>query len=87
MPQIRLSWSPNPASQLVHAYEVWEQLNDGAFNLRATVSAPEHVYTPNAGLLRWKVRAVNLVGVSGFSPIAEGPTLPTSPGEITVEVV
>jgi hypothetical protein len=86
MPPIRLSWTPNPESQLVHAYHVFE-LSAGNWNFLASTPVPEYVYTPNAGQLSWKVRAVNFVGESGFSPVADGPGLPSAPGTITVEVV
>jgi len=86
MPNVRLSWPANPTEQLVHAYEVWEQVNGGFWNIVATVNEPTYVFAPSSGTRSWKVRAVNFVGISGYSNVASGPSVPTPPGDITVTV-
>jgi len=87
MAQIQLNWPANPPSELVHAYELWEKVNDGFWNLKVTLEEPTYTFTPAASQYQWKVRAVNFVGISDFSPVAEGPTAPSTPGTITVTVV
>lgn len=86
MPNVRLSWNPNPAEQLVHAYEVFEKVDNGPWDLVATVTEPTRVFTPSGGVRNWKVRAKNFVGGSDFSPVANGPPVPTPPGKITVTI-
>ena len=85
--QIQLTWPTNPASELVTHYEVFEQVSDGFFDLKAIVTEAVYTFIPQAAVLHWKVRAVNFVGASEFSPIAEGPSAPSTPGTITVTVV
>jgi hypothetical protein len=88
MANVRLSWPANPSNQLVTGYDVWENRNNGFWNIVATVPTPEYiVQDPSPGLYRWKVAAVNLAGTSGFSNEAVGPDVPTPPGDIVVEVV
>lgn len=88
MANVRLSWPSNPTSELVTGYEVQAQRDNGFWNVVATVSVPELIFVPSTpGVWRWKVRAVNLAGYSGFSNEAAGPEAPSTPGDITVEVV
>ena len=87
MAQIQLSWPANPPSELVRTYEVWEQINGGFWNFKAEVTDPVYVFTPAAVAYRWRVRAVNFVGFSDFTPDVGGPAAPSTPGTITVTVV
>jgi hypothetical protein len=88
MANIRLSWPANPPFELVTGYNVWQNISNGFWNLVATVPTPEYiVQDPTPGLYRWKVAAVNLAGASAESNEASGPSFPSTPGDITVEVV
>lgn len=88
MANVRLDWPANPPSELVHEYEVWEQLNDGFFNVVATVPNNFLERTLNTpGVYHWKVKARNLAGDSGFSAVTDGPSVPSTPGTITVTVL
>lgn len=79
MAAIRLIWNPNPASQLVHSYRVWEQVDGGAWNVVATVNEPTVLREVIGGLRKWKVQALNFVGDSPESEVLDGPGLPTAP--------
>lgn len=80
MANIRLTWPANPDSQIVCSYEVWEKVNDGFWNLIASIPETFYEFSPSGGVRQWKVRAVNFVGPSEFSEVVEGPAAPTAPG-------
>jgi hypothetical protein len=91
--KIILLWPANPASEFVSKYQLLESFNGGVFNLKADVVASSEVppsfeiLSPSPGSYRWQVRAVNFVGTGPVGNIASGPTVPTTPGDITVTVV
>lgn len=85
---INLNWPANPAVEGISNYQVWESKDGAAFTLISNpVSNSHQILNPLPGVYRWKVRALNFVGTGPFSNEAEGPTLPTAPGDITVTVV
>jgi len=85
---INLSWPANPASEGVIKYQVFESINNGAFNFKADVTSTSfQIANPAPGAYKWKVRAVNFVGNGADSNIAEGPTIPTQVGDLAVQVV
>lgn len=86
MANIRLSWNPNPANQLVHAYRVFESVDGGGFNVIATVSEPTVVIAASGGVRKWKVQALNFVGESPLSAELEGPGVPTAPDGLSIVV-
>lgn len=88
MPIYQLTWTANPASELVTGYEVWEKINDGDFQYKTFVTNPQYSFAPAISTsYRWKVRANNIVGASEFSDEAGSPTVPSKPGTITVTIV
>lgn len=86
MTNLVLSWNPNPASQLVHSYRVWEQVDNGFWNVIATVAGTTTVITASGGVRKYKVQALNFVGDSPESEVLEGPGLPTAPDGLTLEI-
>lgn len=84
---VHLQWPANPASEAIHNYEVYASKDGAAFNLIGSpTGASLDVLNPLAGVYRYKVRAVNFVGVGPEGPVASGPNIPTAPGDITVTV-
>lgn len=86
MANVRLSWNPNPANQLVHAYRVWEEVDGAGFNVVATVSEPTVVIAANGGVRKYRVQALNFVGESPQSETLTGPGVPTAPDGLTLVV-
>lgn len=86
MANLRLSWNPNPESQLVHSYRVWEQVDSGFWNVVATVSVPTVQIVANGGVRKYKVQALNFVGESPESEVLSGPGVPTAPDGLTLVV-
>jgi len=86
---IRLDWPANPPSELVDSYEVWEQIDNGFWNVKSLVETNHLVLESNlsAGKYRWRVRAHNFIGYGPFSAEAEGPDAPSAPGTVTVTLV
>lgn len=85
---INLNWPANPAVEAISNYQLWESKDGGAFNLIANpVSNSHSISNPLPGVYSWKIRAVNFVGTGPFGNVAEGPELPTAPGDITVTVI
>lgn len=85
---IRLDWPANSPSELVDTYEVWEQIDNGFWNVKSLVETNFIVFeTPSAGKYRWRVRAHNFIGYGPFSAEAEGPDAPSAPGTVTVTLV
>ena len=85
---IQLSWPANPAAEFVSLYQVFASKDGGAFSLVGSPVVPAlEILNPLPGQYRYKVRAVNFVGNGPDSNVAEGPGLPTAPGDITIVVV
>jgi hypothetical protein len=85
--QIDVSWPANPAGNLVQNYQIWESKDNGAFSLKASVSASTLTYqilNPLPGFYRWQVRAVNFVGNGPFSNVANGVDVPDKVGDPTI---
>lgn len=85
--QIDINWPANPAGNLVQNYQIWESVDNGAFSLKASVSASTLTYqilNPLPGFYRWQVRAVNFVGNGPFSNVANGVDVPDKVGDLTV---
>jgi len=88
MATIRLTWPANPASELVDGYEVWQSTNGGSSQPLTVVSTNQlDIPNPVPAAYAWTVRAHNLVGYGPQSPVTAGPSLPSTPGSITVTVV
>lgn len=87
MSQINLSWPANPASEAITSYSIVQSKDGGPFNPLGTSPTPSFsIANPGPGVYAWKVKATNLVGTGPESAVANGPTLPSAPGEITVVV-
>lgn len=86
MANVRLSWNPNPVNQLVHSYRVWEQVDNGFWNVIATVAEPTVVVAASGGVRKYKVQAQNFVGDSPESEVLTGPGVPTAPDGLTLTV-
>jgi hypothetical protein len=85
---VRLAWPANPAAQAVSSYQVWESKDGAPFTLKSTVTLPTlDILNPLPGVYRWFQKALNFVGISADSPIAEGPSIPTAPEIATVTVI
>lgn len=85
---INLNWPANPAVESITKYEVRESRDGGPFNLVGTsTSNGLQILNPLPGHYQWKVRAVNFVGTGPDSNVANGPDIPTAPGDITVSVI
>jgi hypothetical protein len=83
---LKLTWPANPVGEGVSKYQVLES-SGGPFAVIAEVTDNLYeVLTPTVGM-RWQVRAVNFIGIGPVSNIANGPDVPTKPGDITVTVV
>lgn len=85
--QIDINWPANPAGNLVQNYQIWESVDNGAFSLKASVSASTLTYqilNPLPGFYRWQIRAVNFVGNGPFSNVANGVDVPDKVGDLTV---
>lgn len=88
MASIKLSWTPNPVSELVSEYHVFQGLNGGGLGLVAVVTTPEITFVDLPfGNYRWAVKAANVAGISEFSVEVSGPAVPSAPTGLTVEVL
>lgn len=84
---LRLEWPASPANQLVTGYQVWRSLDGGAFEYVATTpNTYADTVNPATSVYAFKVKAVNFVGASDFSQVAQGPGLPAAPGQPTLTV-
>lgn len=85
---IKLAWPANPSPEAVFNYQLFESVDGGPFNFKVNTAVPNvDILNPLPGQYSWKVQAQNFVGNSLFSPIAVGPTVPSTPGTITVTVI
>lgn len=86
--KLHLDWPANPASELITGYQIWRSLDGGEFEYVATTTET-HADTenPSPNVYAFKVKAVNFVGAGPFSPVAEGPGLPSAPGKPTLTVI
>jgi len=85
---LHVEWPANPASEFVTSYDVYESVNAGPFNFKTnTPGASLDILNPSPGTYAWKIRAKNFVGTSGDSPVIQGPTVPSNPGQGTVTVI
>jgi hypothetical protein len=84
---LRLEWPASPDAELVTGYQIWRSLDGGEFEYWQTV-AGTHADTvnPTENVYAFKVKAVNFVGAGPFSPVAQGPGLPSAPGQPTLTV-
>jgi hypothetical protein len=84
---LRLQWPASPANELVTGYQVWRSLDGGEFEYVATTANTyADTVNPSANVFAFKVKAVNFVGAGPFSPVAQGPGLPSAPGQPTLTV-
>lgn len=87
MASVALNWPANPSAEAITKYEIFESLNGATFALKDYSVTNAYTMTGlPAGHYRWQVRAVNFVGVGAFSPIADGPDVPSQVGTVTVTV-
>lgn len=88
MPTIRISWNPNPSAELVSEYRVSESFNLGAFEQKY-VTSDTHVdiVDPPQGAYAWRIKAVNIAGVSPDSNTLGGPNPPTAPTGLAMTVL
>ncbi len=86
---ITLSWQPNPPEQFITKYLVY-QAKLPSTNFVAVVTAAGttnscRVRVTSAGTYQFKITAVNGAGESGFSALAQYPTVaPTVPTNVIV---
>lgn len=84
---VHLAWTPNPTSELVGSYEVWQQISVFNPTLLATVTVPEYdIVSPAPGAYKWWIKAINVAGTGPASAIASGPALPSTPSTPVVTV-
>ena len=84
---IHLAWPANPAGEQVNNYKVYESVNGGPFVFKANTAVPSlDIFNPVPQVYDWRVRAENIVGLGPEGPVMHGPTLPTEPGQGTVNV-
>lgn len=87
MNTLRVSWTPNPASEQIIAYELFQSSNGGAFVSLGQAPGNSRDLQLNAGAYRFKVKAHNAAGASVESDIGDGPVAPTKPATPTVETI
>ena len=88
MPTIRISWNPNPPAELVSEYRVSESFNLGPFDLKYTTPDTHvDIVDPPQGAYAWRIKAVNIAGVSTDSATLPGPSVPTPPTGLTMVVL
>ena len=88
MTNITLSWPANPALEGVIKYQVLQSKDNNPFLVIGEPTTNSFQITdPVSGFYKWKVQAVNFVGTGVASGIAEGPTVPSQVGTVTVTIV
>jgi hypothetical protein len=84
---LKVEWPASPSGDLVTGYQVWRSLDGGEFEYLATTSETHaDLLNPVPGVYAFKIKAVNFVGASEFSPVAQGPGVPSAPGQPTLTV-
>jgi hypothetical protein len=88
MTTIRLTWQPNPASELVTSYEVWAA-KSGAEYLQIGTSERESFdfVSPEPAHYSFALKAANFAGVSGLGEGTCSPNVPTPPAAPKIEYV
>lgn len=87
MVTLQLGWSANPPSEQVLSYDVQLFRNGtlaGQFNTTAPSFSQDN---PSPGVYSFSVRANNVAGSSAFSALAQGPTVPSVPTNLTITSV
>lgn len=85
---IILNWPANPASEGVNKYQVLQSVDNNPFLvIGETHSNDFQIQDPAPGFYKWRVQAVNFVGIGQQSDPAEGPTVPSKVGTVTVTIV
>ena len=85
---IHLDWPANPTSEGIEKYQVLQSKDLAPYEIVAETAETElNIVNPAPGNYKWKVQAVNFNGTSIPSNVAEGPGIPSRPGDITVEVI
>lgn len=85
---VTLTWDPNPETELVSEYKVYQSYQGGPFELiGSTAETSFDIVDPVPGIYNWKVSAVNLAGEGSQSNAIAGPQLPSIPANVTVEVI
>ena len=90
--EIRVSWAPNPPSEQVVDYRVFEQKNGGPWVALTPVvpaSGPLQIgiLNPLPGVYNYKIQANNVAGTSVDSDVGNGPTVPSKPSTPVVTTV
>lgn len=87
---ITVKWPPNPVSEGVTKYQVFESKNGSLMAYKADVTPPLSelvIVNPLPGLYAWSVKAENFVGASALSLAASGPTIPSIPPTPVIVIV
>lgn len=84
---LRVSWDPNPASDQVLNYELFQSANDAAFVSLGQNPATSRDVSVGTGVYRFKVKALNVAGAGPESDIGSGPDVPQKPSTPVVTTV
>lgn len=84
---LRVSWDPNPASEQIIDYELFQSTNGGAFASLGRAPGNSRDLSLNSGLYQFKVKAHNAAGAGPESDPGNGPSLPTKPATPVVTTV
>lgn len=84
---LRVSWDPNPATEQILNYELFQSVNGGAFSSLGLNPATSREVSVGTGVYRFKVKALNVAGAGPESDIGNGPDVPTKPSTPVVETV
>lgn len=87
MNTLRVSWTPNPASEQIINYELFQSKDGSLFTSLGQAPGNSRDLQLNPGVYRFKVKAHNAAGASVESDIGDGPSIPSKPATPTVETV
>lgn len=84
---LRVSWDPNPPSEQILNYELFQSSNGGTFSSLGLSPATSRDVSVNPGTYAFKVKAHNVAGAGPESDIANSPAAPSKPSTPVVTTV